>query len=124
MRTPARRSKAALAIAFFALVAWGAGWSLHARHALGEALGGGLAEICTARGPLGAPGDESPAPRHTAQCPICAQFLAAAAPHAQLAAPAGLLGFAEHEAIVPRAAARLAHASLESADARAPPTAA
>lgn len=124
MRTPARRNRSALAIAFFALAAWSAGWSLHARHALGEALGGGLAEICTARGPLGAPGDDTPAQRPASQCAICAQFLAAAAPQQQLAAPAGLLGFAEHEAITPREAASRATAWAESGDARAPPAAA
>ena len=118
MRTPARRSKAALAIAFFALAAWSAGWSVHAVHALRAALWPNLAEICSTADP------HDGQPRQSGQCPVCSQFLAAAAPQAQLAAPAGLLGFAEHEAIVPRTAARLTHASLESADARAPPTAA
>jgi hypothetical protein len=103
MRTPARRSKAALA-------AWSAGWSVHAVHALRGALWPNLVEIC------GTTDSQDGYPRQSGQCPVCSQFLAAA--------PPGLLGFAEHEAIVPRAVARSAHASLESADARAPPTAA
>ena len=118
MRTPARRNRSALAIAFFALAAWSAGWSLHAVHALRAAPWPNLVEICGTADP------QDGQPRHGGQCPICSQFLAASASQPQLAAPAGLLGFAEHEAITPREAVSRAATSAGSGDARAPPSAA
>ena len=124
MRTLARRNRPALAVALLALAAWGAGWSLHAGHPLREALGGGPAEICTALGARSAPGDETPGPRHEAQCAICAQFLSAAAPQQSLAAPAGLLGIATHEAAAPHVPLLRSHAPRLTAGARAPPAAA
>ncbi|HXZ52510.1 MAG TPA: hypothetical protein VEH51_10960 [Burkholderiales bacterium] len=120
MRTPARRRRnsAALAIAFFALAAWSAGWSVHAVHALRASLWPNLVEICGAADPQGGQ------PGHGSQCPVCSQFLAATAPQQPLAAPAGLLGIAEHEAVVARTDAALSASPLVSRVARAPPAAA
>lgn len=71
----ARRRKAAVGAAIFALAVWTSGWSVHAVHALRAALWPGLAEICSVADPHAAQ------PRPSSQCPVCAQFLAAAAPH-------------------------------------------
>lgn len=106
-----------------ALAAWSAGWNLHAAHALAAARGLPGA-ICTALGTRGAPSDEAPGSRPEAQCAVCAQFLAAAAPQQQLAAPAGLLGIAGHEVVVARPDAAIPASPYAFREARAPPRAA
>jgi hypothetical protein len=74
----ARRHKTAAGVALFALAVWTAGWSVHAVHALRAALWPNLAEICSVADPHGAQ------PGQSSQCPVCSQFLAAAAPQQAL----------------------------------------
>ncbi len=116
MRTRAT-SRAAVFAAVLALAAWTAGWSEHAVHALRAAQWPGLGELCSAAG------GSTPQPRSNSQCPVCAQFLAAAAPQQALAAPQGLLGIAVHEAVVARAPRTRALAPRFAKGPRAPPRA-
>jgi len=74
----ARRHRAAVGVALLALAVWTAGWSEHAIHALRVALWPGLGEVCSVADPHGEQ------PRSSSQCPVCAQFLAAAAPQQAL----------------------------------------
>jgi len=115
MRTRAT-SRAAVSAAVLALAAWTAGWSVHAVHAARAAPWPGLGEICSAAG------TSAPQPRSNSQCPVCAQFLAAAAPQQALAAPAGLLVAATHEAIVSRVSLPRARTPRVAGGPRAPPS--
>jgi len=115
MRTRAT-SRAAVFAAVLALAAWTAGWSVHAVHAARAAQWPGLSEICSAAG------TSAPQPRPSSQCPVCAQFLAAAAPQQALAAPAGLLVAATHEAVVPRESLPHARMPRFAGGPRAPPS--
>ena len=78
MGTLGRRSRSALAIAVFALASWSTGWSVHAVHALRAEQWPSLAEICSTADP------HDGQARRSSQCPVCSQFLAAAAPQQAL----------------------------------------
>lgn len=111
-------NRAAFWIAVVALAAWSAGWSVHAVHALRAELWPSLAEICSTADP------HDGQARKSSQCPVCSQFLAAAAPRQALpllplAYPSPALTFQ-----IPEARVAAKSAAYVLAAPRAPPAAA
>jgi len=107
-----------LALVWLALLAWTAGWSVHAGMAVAQAAG--QAQLCSTRGEQG---PRLPAEGVPHECASCAQALAAAAPSA-----GGIDGAFLHPAAeAPAQAPRFAFIERTRRDAahapRAPPAA-